>query len=74
MLMPEYITAENDYGDAWKCLCGNTSSGDGFFPCTPDGVEVEPTEELWDGVHYVCASCRRVVDQNTLEITKRPNI
>ena len=67
----ERITAEAV--DAWVCVCGNTSSTSGFFPYA-DGREVEPTAEAWDGVHYVCAECLRVIDAGTLAVVARPEV
>jgi hypothetical protein len=65
----ERITAHAS--DDWECLCGNAPMLDGFYPIH-DGRECEPTAEgPWDGVHYFCASCFRVIDQNTLEVVAK---
>jgi hypothetical protein len=60
------ITHEVGNQEAWVCLCGNTPSDDGFYPCNEQGEEVEPTAD-WDNL-YVCSKCQRVINQNTLEI------
>lgn len=46
--------------DQWGHLtcvphCGNTPETDGFFPCTPAGVHIEP-DKAWQG-HYICDAC-----------------
>ena len=60
---------QND--EAWVCICGNTPSGDGFFPCNEKGDEVEPTEKDWTTNWYVCFKCGRMIDQDTLEVVGR---
>ena len=42
------------------CECGNETYTDGFYPCFPDGTEVEPTiDSGWSG-HYICLRCGKV--------------
>ena len=60
------ITHEKGYPEAWVCLCGNTPSSDGFYPCDEEGNEMEPVKG-WNNL-YVCARCRRIVNQDTLEV------
>lgn len=48
--------------DDWICICGNMPSTDGFYPCTADGVEVEPFPETWSNDLYICARCTRIID------------
>ena len=43
----EFITHEPQSEDAWTCICKNTPSDDGFYPCNFQGEEVEPTAERW---------------------------
>jgi len=66
------ITHEAGNDEAWICICGNTPSEDGFYPCDSKGKEMEPVigwEEL-----YVCAKCGAIIDQKTLEIVgQNPN-
>lgn len=52
-------------GEGWTCPhCGNTADSDGFFPSTPQGVEMEPTlDSDWAG-HYVCGQCGDVRHQS----------
>ena len=59
------------YVDAWLCVCGNTPSSDGFYPCNEwDGVHVEPViGGFWDGKSYVCDRCGRIIDQDTGNVT-----
>jgi hypothetical protein len=60
---------EGGYLDAWKCICGNTPSDDGFFPCDEAGDDTEPDlGGYWDGVRYRCDRCGRVIDQDTGEV------
>lgn len=67
----ERITAQSS--DDWECICGNRPDLDGFYPYH-DGHEVEPDANgPWDGVRFFCASCFRVIDQNTLEVVERPS-
>lgn len=53
--------------DDWTCICGNTAwAGDGFWPCLPDGTEVEPNiGGPWDGKLVKCEQCNRIMDQST---------
>lgn len=70
----ERITHEPDNEEAWICICGNTPSGGGFYPCDKEGNEMEPViGSNWDGL-YVCADCGRILHQDTLEVIGRnPN-
>lgn len=64
----EFITAAKMDGDAWTCICGNTPSSDGFFPCDEHGNEMEPTiGSGWTDLE-VCARCGRIIKQGTLEV------
>jgi len=63
------ITHEPQDVDAWVCICGNMPSENGFYPCNIEGTEVEP-DEYWNGRLYVCNQCKRMIDQNTLEIVE----
>jgi hypothetical protein len=68
----EKITLE---GDWLHCLCGNTPDSDGFYPCLPDGTEVEPDDGgPWGGKLYVCAGCGRIIDQGTLVVVGRRDL
>jgi hypothetical protein len=51
--------------DAFRCVCGNTASGSGLFPCDRAGNEVEPTAKDWPEELYVCGDCGRVVEAKT---------
>jgi hypothetical protein len=62
----EHITHEPGNNEAWVCLCRNRPESDGFFPCNKEGNEMEPVEG-WGNL-YVCARCRRIIDQFTLEV------
>ena len=54
--------------EAWVCVCGNTPCDDGFYPCDGDGNEMEPSiGSDWENL-YVCASCGRIINMDTLEI------
>lgn len=68
--MSERIKAPAE--DWWVCVCGNEPHTGGFYPYH-EGREVEPIAGgPWDGVHYVCADCCRVINQETLEVVARP--
>ena len=54
MMIPHPATDEDG---EWTCECGNIAEDSGFYPSTPDGSEVEPTPEQWDGVHMQCGKC-----------------
>lgn len=58
--MREKITV-NAYDD-WRCLCNNTATTNGFYPCDENGDEVSPTEQEWQTNWYVCLRCGRVID------------
>ena len=49
--------------EAWHCLCGNTASAAGFFPCDRQGNPVEPTPKEWTTDCYVCDQCGRIIQQ-----------
>lgn len=67
----ERITHESGNDEAWVCICGNTPSDGGFYPCDKEGNEMEPTVGSdWDGL-YVCADCGRIIKQDTLEVVGR---
>lgn len=52
---------DDDYPDDIECECGNTPHSNGFYPCLPDGTEVEPViGGDWDGESYVCGRCGTV--------------
>ena len=71
MTLKQSITHELNDNGAWICVCKNTPSGDGFFPCDDMGNEVEPlVGSNWND-KYICASCGRIINQYTLEITGR---
>jgi hypothetical protein len=67
----ERISHEAGNDEAWICLCKNTPSGGGFYPCDEKGNEVEPTEEAWKTGLYVCADCGRMIDFKTLAVMGR---
>jgi len=58
--------------DEWVCQCGNTADSSGFFPFHGSGMEVEPTEDLWDGISMFCAGCNRVFNQESGVVLMRP--
>lgn len=67
----EFINHEAGYEEAWVCICGNTPTGDGFFPCDANGDEMEPLiGSAWKDL-YVCAKCGRIIQQHTLEVVGR---
>ena len=68
--MSERITAP---GVDWSvCVCGNEPDMGGFYPIH-EGREVEPViGGPWDGIHYFCGACYRVIDQRTLEVVAHP--
>jgi hypothetical protein len=67
----ERITHEAGNEEAWICVCNNTPTDHGFYPCDTDGNEVEPTREAWKIPLYVCAKCGRIIDMHTLEVVAR---
>jgi hypothetical protein len=68
------ISHEEGDEDAWVCVCGNTPSGDGFYPCDKKGNEMEPLiGSDWENL-YVCAGCGRMINLETLEVVgQNPN-
>jgi len=66
MVAKVFITHEVGDDEAWICICRNTPSGGGFYPCDEKGNEVEPVEG-WNGL-YVCADCGRIIEQRSLEV------
>lgn len=62
-----YIDGTTDW---FICLCGNQPNYDGFHSCLTDGTIVSPTlDGEWNGQTYICESCQRIIDGNTLGIT-----
>ncbi len=70
----EFIKVDKKDPDSWVCICGNTPTSDGFFPCNESGNEMEPTKGSgWAGL-YVCAQCGRIIKQDELAVVgKNPN-
>ena len=65
------ITHEKGNDEAWVCICKNTPSDGGFYPCDEQGSEMEPlVGSGWNGL-YVCADCGRIINQETLEVVGR---
>ncbi len=60
--------------DGWVCVCGNTPSDAGFYPCDESGNEVEPTEKEWHTNCYVCAHCGRIINAKSLKVVKRVDL
>lgn len=71
----ERIKLEPGFEDGWICLCGNTPADDGFYPCDEKGNEMEPVVgSEWENL-YVCFTCGRIINQDTLEVVGRnPNL
>lgn len=44
----------------FKCTCGNSSFGDGFYPCDEHGNEMQPLMSSTWAVHYLCNQCDQV--------------
>jgi hypothetical protein len=51
MKLKERITHIAGDKDGWVCLCRNTPTSEGFYPCEQSGNEVEPLPG-WVGVGY----------------------
>jgi len=74
----EKITHEKGDTEAWICLCGNTPSGAGFYPCDENGDEMEPViGSGWTNL-YVCndkekdgSFCGRIINADTHEVVGR---
>ncbi len=60
------ITHESGNEEGWVCVCNNTPSTGGFFPCDLKGNEIEPVKG-WNRL-YVCDRCGRIIEQDTLKI------
>lgn len=65
----EVITHDPNDRDAWRCICGNEPTADGFYPSNQNGNEIEPVKG-WNEL-YVCVRCGRIIDQNTLRVVGR---
>ena len=67
MEVKQKITHEAGNNEAWICICGNTPTSDGFYPCDEAGNEMEPVKGWRD--LYVCARCGRIVNnQHSLAV------
>lgn len=59
------------------CVCGKEEVVN-FYTCDGVGRVVSPIvegsvvglflSEFWDGVHYVCKTCKTIIDSRTLEV------
>lgn len=67
----EFITRAPESADAWICICKNTPTDDGFYPCDERGNKVEPTAEEWTTNLYMCDKCGRIIDHDSLEVVGR---
>lgn len=50
-------------GNTWLCSCGNATDNGGFETCKKDRYgwyTCQPTEDEWDGLHWMCTSCSSV--------------
>jgi len=65
----EKITHAPGNEEALVCVCGNTPTSDGFYPCDQNGNEIEPVKG-WQDL-YVCDRCGRIVNQLTSEVVGR---
>ena len=74
MATHEHLTHEPNNEEAWICVCGNTPTADGFYPCDKDGKEVTPTPDAWTTGCYVCARCGRIIDHNSLDVLGRKSV
>lgn len=64
----EIITHVPNDREVWVCICKNTPSDYGFYPCDKDGNEIEPLiGSDWNGL-YVCGSCRKIINLHTLKV------
>jgi hypothetical protein len=62
------IVHEAGNNEAWICICKNTPTSDGFYPCDAKGNEIEPIKGSgWKDL-YVCNRCGRIINMYTLEI------
>jgi hypothetical protein len=66
----EQISNEVGNPEAWVCLCKNTPSDDGFYPCDEKGNEVEP-DHHWTTGNYVCNGCGRIINPESLKVVGR---
>lgn len=57
-----------ELADTWVCICGNSASSDGFDTCNSEGEEVEPTPQEWTSGWYVCARCKRIINDTRLVV------
>lgn len=48
----------NEFGDDFKCHCGNNSADSGFFACDEKGNLVEPDKD-WKDL-YCCLRCNQI--------------
>jgi len=66
--LKEKITHEHIDEDAWVCICKNTPSDEGFYPCDEEGNEIEPVIGSGWNALFVCDRCGRIINQDTLEV------
>lgn len=62
----EYIIEESM--DWWICRCGNKPNHEGFYSCSEIGERCEPSIGEWDGKHWLCERCYRIINGDTLEV------
>lgn len=66
------IVAMSEYGDM-ICVCGNEPSEAGFVAVDEAGREVDPHLESWATGEYACLACGRVINEESLMITRKVN-
>jgi 2'-5' RNA ligase/GNAT superfamily N-acetyltransferase len=51
--------------DDLVCPCGNTTNGQGFYPCDSVGQDMGAHDSNWDGELYRCDRCGRIINART---------
>ncbi len=75
----EFITIKD--GEL-MCLCGNDAPNEGFDMSDADGTVIDPPGTVdddgnernaagWDGIHYRCGRCGRIIDQRDGRVVGR---
>ena len=65
----EKITHEQGDEEAWVCICGNTPSDAGFYPCDENGDEIYHTNVMMSIGEGYAVLCPRAITDNVERVS-----
>ncbi len=67
MARKEFVSRIGGNEGSLLCLCGNTDTKYGFYPCDNKGNLIEPDKGVWKNL-YICDHCGRIINHKTLRV------